>query len=337
MKRLLCFVLVLLSLGMSSCKKERKTDGNELVVGSPHPVEFIKPLVENFENNTGISVRIIQGGTGELLEHIGARGESVYCDVLWGGSYSNVLPVRDLFVEYRSLNEEFVQEEYKNREGALTRFSDIPSVFMVNRKLLGDCIVSGYEDVLKEELKGKIAFCDPGKSSSATEHLINMLYAMGGGDTPSGWDYVRQFCENLDGRLLSSSAQVYQGVSEGTYAVGLTFEEGGANYAAADDNIALVYMKEGVVCTPDGVYIIKNTPRLEESQKFVDYLTGRAVQVYMSEILNRRSVRTDVSSKGKMLPKQNMKIIPLDYSYVALEKERWVLEFNRIFAETAGQ
>ncbi len=44
--------------------------------------------------------------------------------------------------------------------------------------------------------------CDPSTSSSASEHLINMLYAMGDGDPEKGWDYVRKFCENLDGVLL---------------------------------------------------------------------------------------------------------------------------------------
>ena len=329
MKRVVWILLIVII--MSGCTKKSEGHNYELVVCSPHPVEFIKPLIENFENSTGISVRIIQGGTGEILERIAAGGDSPYCDVLWGGSYSNVLPALNLFVNYHSINEEFVQEEYKNIEGPLTRFSDIPSVLMLNRKLLGDCVVEGYADLLKPELKGKIAFSDPEKSSSATEHLINMLYAMGGGDTPSGWEYVRQFSENLHGRLLSSSAQVYEGVSEGKFAVGLTFEEGGANYAVSDDTIELVYMKEGVVFTPDGVYIVKNTKHLEDAQKFVDYVTGKSVQEYMSEILNRRSVRVDVSSKGKMLPKSSMKIIPLDYRYVAVEKKRWVEEFNTIF------
>lgn len=326
-----------MSVYMSGCTKKTEKHSNEIVVCSPHPVEFIRPLVENFENSTGISVRIIQGGTGELLQRIAAGGETPYCDVLWGGSYSNVLPALDLFVDYRSSNEEFVQDAYKNTEGPLTRFSDIPSVCMLNRKLLGDCVVGGYADLLTPELKGKIAFSDPEKSSSATEHLINMLYAMGGGDTPAGWAYVTRFCKNLDGKLLSSSSQVYEGVSEGKFAVGLTFEEGGANYAVSDDTIELVYMKEGVVCTPDGVYIIQNTAHLKDAQKFVDYLTGKSVQVYMSEILNRRSIRTDVSSKGKMLPKNKMKIISLDYNYVSVEKKRWVAEFNRIFNETVGK
>ena len=60
---------------------------------------------------------------------------------------------------------------------------------MINTDLIGDIKITGYEDLLQPELKGKIAFADPTKSSSSYEHLVNMLYAMGSddsnGDTPS--------------------------------------------------------------------------------------------------------------------------------------------------------
>lgn len=42
----------------------------------------------------------------------------------------------------------------------MTRFTDIPSVLMVNTNLLGGMKIQGYEDLLDERLKGKIAMCD---------------------------------------------------------------------------------------------------------------------------------------------------------------------------------
>ena len=90
-------------------------------------------------------------------------------------------------------NEDAFYDEYKNTEGNLTRFDTIPSVIMVNTDLIGDIKIEGYEDLLNPELKGKIAFADPAASSSSFEHLVNMLYAMGGGNPDNGWDYVKQF------------------------------------------------------------------------------------------------------------------------------------------------
>ncbi len=179
---------------------------------------------------------------------------------------STTSPKRELFEAYISCNEDMVRDEFKNREGNMSRFTDIPSVIMVNTNLIGDVKVEGYEDLLQPELKGRIAMCDPATSSSAYEHLINMLYAMGDGEPEQGWDYVEDFCRNLDGILLGGSGEVYQGVAQGKYAVGLTFEEAAAHYVADRGPVKLVYMKEGVISTPDSVCIVKGQPPYEGGQ-----------------------------------------------------------------------
>ena len=159
----------------------------DLVIYCPHPLEFIEPLVNEFESITDIKVEVIAAGTGELLKRVESEQANPLGDIFWGGSLSTMTPQMELFEDYQSANEEFVQEGMKNVEGPLTRFTDIPSVLMVNTDLIGDIEINGYEDLLNPALKGKIAMCDPSKSSSSYEHLINMLYAMGNGDPEAGW------------------------------------------------------------------------------------------------------------------------------------------------------
>ena len=112
------------------------TDTDSLVVYSPHPLDFINPLVSEFEAQTGISVQVRTGGTGELLKWA-EEGDEPVCDVFWGGSLYTAGAGKDLFEPYISKNEGFVREEFKNKEGNMTRFTDIPSVLMVNTNLLG--------------------------------------------------------------------------------------------------------------------------------------------------------------------------------------------------------
>ncbi|MCL2588652.1 MAG: extracellular solute-binding protein, partial [Oscillospiraceae bacterium] len=186
---------------------------NELIIYSPHPLNFINPLVDEFEAQTGIRVEIIAAGAGELLTRIQAEQENPQGDILWGGSLSTVRPQMDLFEVYRSANEDYVQPGLENVEGSLTRFTDIPSVLMVNTDLIGDIQVRGYADLLNPALRGRIAFADPVSSSSSFEHLVNMLFAMGNGDPEQGWDYVEALLENLDGVLLGGSSAVHRGVA----------------------------------------------------------------------------------------------------------------------------
>ncbi len=303
----------------------------DLVIYCPHPLEFINPLVSEFESQSEVKVEVIAAGTGELLKRVESEAANPLGDIFWGGSLSTVKPVMNLFENYTSKNEADIQDDFKNTEGPLTRFTDIPSVLMINTNLVGDIEINGYEDLLKPELKGKIAMSDPAKSSSSYEHLINMLYAMGNGDPEKGWDYVDKFIQNLDGKLLSGSSAVYKGVADGEYVVGLTFEEGGAKYVADGAPVELVYMEEGVISKADGVYIIKDAQNMENAQAFIDFITSKEAQTIIVEQLNRRSVRTDVAPPSYMKSKDDMNIIKDEESVVVENKNAWLEKFGDIF------
>ena len=338
-KKLLAMLSLLAAMLFTGCggeKEEAKTEtkgAGNLTVYCPHPLEFINPLINEFETQTGVSVEVIAAGTGELMKRVESEKDNPLADVLWGGTITTVDPIKDYFMPYTSPNEEAFYDAYKNVEGNMTRFTAVPSVIMINTNLIGDIKIEGYEDVLNPELKGKIAFSDPAKSSSSFEHLVNMLYAMGNGDPEKGWGYVEKLMENLNYTLLSGSSAVYKGVADGEYTVGLTFEEGAVKYVNSGGPVKVVYMEEGVIVKPDGVYIIKNCKNEENAKKFVDFITGKEAQSMISAQLNRRSIRKDVEP-GKGLKKlEEINVIEDDISVVKAKKAEWLDKFKDIYTK----
>ncbi len=331
------FVLTGALAGCGSNKQaaEKKANENKLVIYCPHPIAFINPLVKAFEKESGIKVEVIAAGSGELLKRVESEQAHPVADIFWGGSLNTMKPKANLFANYKSVNEEHIQKEFRNVEGPLTRFTDIPSVIMVNTNLIGNIPVTGYKSLLNPALKGKIAMADPSKSSSSYEHLINMLYAMGKGNPNDGWWYVKALCKNLNGKLLSGSSAVYKGVADGEYAVGLTFEEGGARYVADGAPVKIVYMTEGVISQPDGVYIIKNAPHMANAKKFIDFITSKQAQTLITQHLHRRSVRDDVPAPKGLIPKKDIHIIHENEQVVNQNKQAWLNKFKDIF--TASQ
>ena len=324
-------ILIVLSLCFG-CSSEKSESSNALVIYCPHPLDFINPLVDDFKTkNPGINVDVIAAGTGELLKRVESEKDNPLGDILWGGSLNTIRLKMDLFENYTSTNEVNIAEFYKNVEGPITRFTTIPSVLMVNTNLSKNIKIEGYEDLLNPALNGKIACADPSASSSSFEHLVNMLYAMGNGNPEKGWDYIRKFCANLDGKLLSGSSAVYKGVADGEYTVGLTFEEGGANYVVSGSPVKLVYMKEGVVFKADGIYIIKNAKNMENAKKFVDYATSYDAQKTINEKLNRRSVRDDLPPSEILLSVDKINVIKDDDATVEANKQNWLNKFKDIF------
>lgn len=306
---------------------------NVLVVYTPHPTNFIKPIIEEFEKTTGITVEVVNKSSGELLEHVVEPKELPKADIMWGGSIFTVSSYMDYFEAYTTENEAYVQMSFLNKEGNMTRFTDVPSIIMVNTDLIGDIEVNGYEDLLQPALKGKIAFANPAASSSSFEHLINMLYACGKGDPEQGWAYVEKLCSNLDGNLLSSSSAVYNGVANGEYVVGLTFEEAAANLRKEGKHVDIIYMEEGVISTPDGVYLIKEALHKENAQQFMDFLTGYDVQYMVSQNLERRSVRSDIPQPSDLPPKREMVMRYANHKEVLEKKEEWIARFEDIYKE----
>ena len=324
-------ILIVLSLCFG-CSSEKSESSNALVIYCPHPLDFINPLVDDFKaKNPGINVDVIAAGTGELLKRVESEKDNPLGDILWGGSLNTIRLKMDLFENYTSTNEVNIAEFYKNVEGPITRFTTIPSVLMVNTNLSKNIKIEGYEDLLNPALKGKIACADPLTSASSFEHLDNMLYAMGNGNPEKGWDYVKKLCANLDGKLLSGSSAVYKGVADGEYTVGLTFEEGGANYVVSGSPVKLVYMKEGVVFKADGIYIIKNAKNMENAKKFVDYATSYDAQKTINEKLNRRSVRDDLPPSEILLSVDKINVIKDDDATVEANKQNWLNKFKDIF------
>lgn len=289
----------------------------------------MEPIVNEFENQTGIKVELVTAGTGELLKRIEAESGNALGDVMWGGTVSSLEPKIDFFEEYRTPNEDEVYDEYKNITGKITGFSLVPNVIMVNTNLAEGITIEGYADLLNPALKGKIANADPAKSSSSFEHLINQLYAMGNGNPDNGWEYVEKFVKNLEGKLLNGSAAVHKGVADGEYTVGLIYEEGAANYVRDGAPVKIVYPSEGTIVKLDGVAIIKGAKNIENAKKFLDFLSTKEIQTLVSES-NRRSVRKDVELGSGLAKLESIKLIDSDQEWVNTQKSKLLDKYKDI-------
>lgn len=323
-------IIVVLMFVISGCDSNLVSELEEvLVVYSPHPLEFIDPIIDEFESETNIIVNVISAGTGELLNRIENEIDEPLGDILWGGSLSTLQSKKTLFQPYYSINEEAAL--FKNEQGYITRFTLVPSIIMVNKNLIGDIKVEGYEDLLQPELKGRIAFADPATSSSSYEQLLNQLWAFKEGNVWDSFSYVEQLIINLDGHLLDRSRDVYTGVADGEYFVGLTFEEPAAKYVQTGAPIEIVYPIEGTIVRPDGVAIINNAKHSDEAKAFIDFVTSYEIQRFIALELNRRSIRTDVEVNDGLKSLDDILLIEDDQQWSSKNKNKIIEEFKRLF------
>ena len=303
---------------------EGKSD--TLVVYSPNSEDLISTLVPLFEKETGIRVEVISAGTGELMRRIESEQNNPYADVIFGGTKSVHLENINLFQEYVSPNDSDLIPEYQNDTGKVTSYVLDGNVLLVNTNLIGDIEINGYKDLLKPELKGRIAHTDAASSSSAFNHVTNMLLAIGGGyESDEGWDYVAQFVANLDGRVSSGSGAVHRSVADGEFVVGLTWEDPAVGYVRSGAApVKVVHPEEGTTYSASATSIVNGAPNLENAQKFVDFLLSKEAQETIGANLNNRPLHVEVESADYMTPMSEIKLVFEDLEYVIENKQKIV-------------
>lgn len=249
--KVLCFLVIgsffiyIIGSRVQSWGEKTGENGASLVIYTQHPTEFVTPSVREYEARTGVEVEVVRGGSGELLERIRNEKEAPTADVLWGGSLYTVKPYAELFEDYHTENEPYVQAQFRNVEGNLTRFTDVPSVIMVNTDLLGDRTIEGYEDLLNPEFYGKIAFADPSRSSSSLEQLINMLYACREDGEEWGWNYsIIHYNRQDNAAIINTFSQVEETCVEEMSRLSELIEQKGIDAIRNTDTLSAAIYEE---------------------------------------------------------------------------------------------
>lgn len=312
---------------------EASQGGGNLVIYSPNSEGLMNATIPLFEEKYGVSVEVIQAGTGELVKRIQSEKNDPYGDVLFGGSWSLAYDNQDLWEPYVSANNDKVMDAYKNECGFITGNVLDGSCLIVNTDLIGDIEINGYEDLLNPELKGKIATADPANSSSAFAQLTNILLAMGGYEDDAAWKYVEDLFANIDGKISESSSAVYKGVADGEYVVGLSYEDPCAQLVKDGAPVKIVYPSEGSVYLPASATIIKGAANMENAKLFIDFILSEEVQNIWGSTLTNRPVMKDAETSEFMTPMSEIKIIEEDIPYVSSHKQEIVDKYTEIFTD----
>lgn len=271
---------------------------NKLVLYSASSTDQNELMVQLFnEQYPDIDVELVSAGSGELASRIGAEAENPMGDLMIGGSYSIYTGIADHLTEYETPNLKDCYPAFTSPNPKFTAIQINVNTMIVNNAMCDELgiKITGWNSLIDPKLKGSIAFADPTASSSALEQVVNMLTAMTTTDSPDGgWDFIESFVTNLDSKISSSSSNVYIGVVNGEYAVGLTNEEMVIQNMLNGADVSPVYAEEGITLRTSYSGIIKGCANEYNARLFIDFLTSPTWQKAAADNLYQRSVRTDV-------------------------------------------
>ena len=317
MKKVLACILVLTLL--CGCALAE----GSLVLYYSHASDWSDPIIQGFSEKYDVDVELVGLGTGELISRIIAESANPQADILWGGVVESYIPIEEYLASYESPQIPNLQEGTWDEDNFKWYPFDLEPMVMIYNTEMVEEAPTAWADLLREEFKGTIASADPVQSSSAFG-VIQSIIAAYGQEDGGGYEFLEKFVPQLDGKLTSGSSAVYKGVSDGEYAIGLTYEEAALKYIAAGATIDVVYPSEGTGILISPVAMVNGAPNEENAKLFIDYVLSEEAQSQLAAV-NRRSSRTDIALPDNFVP--TAEIPKADYS------TEWVVEHTEEFNE----
>ncbi len=228
-------------------------------------------LAQAFESYaSGITVNVVTGGTGTLLQRIAAERQigGVKADVIMLSDPSSMdfLAQQKILSTYKPANEPLLAPAFVGTDwaGAFS-INDV----IVYHKGMTLPVPQQWKDLTSSAYRGQVEFSNP-SSSDAALALVGYLLQK------SGLPYFSALQKNgaVD---LTSGTQVVNDVATGKVAVGISSDELARDLIATGAALKIVWPRDGAIPVPVPVSIVAGHESLL-SEKFINWLFSNAGQ-----------------------------------------------------------
>lgn len=295
----------------------------EVVVYTSVDDVFARPVAEQFEQATGIVVRLVPDteetkSTG-LVNRLIAERERPRADVFWSGDpvRAALLKGQGITASYRSPNAQGLPPQYSDPEGHWTGFSARARVLIYNRELVSDGEEpSSIMDLLDPRFQGQACIANP-LFGTTSMHAAALFEVLG---EERARRFFEQFIEN-GGRIVSSNGEVRRRVAAGDCALGLT-DTDDANVALQEGRpVGVVYPDQetmGTLIIPNAVVLIGGGPNPAAARRFIDYLLQPETEQALAESgAAQMPVRPGIEIPDHIRPLELITSMEVDYVKLA--------------------
>ena len=219
----------------------------EVIVYAALDAEFSRPILEQFERQTGIvalpKFDVESTKTVGLTQAIIAEANEPRCDVFWNNEILNTLRLqqRGLLEAYRPKNADDYPEMFRSADETWHGFAARARVLLVNTEAMSeDERPDSIKDLADEKWRGRCGLAKPLFGTTAT-HVACLFAELG----PEEASRLFRDMKANDVQIFSGNKQVAQAVSAGSIAFGLTDTDDAIIEVEAGKPVAIVYPDQG--------------------------------------------------------------------------------------------
>lgn len=278
MRRCLAAVLIA-AFALTACGTGGSAEG-PLVIYSGRSEELVAPLVERFQEESGIEVEVRYAGSGELAATLLAEGDQTEADVFFAQDPASLGAVTEMLSRLPDETLDTVIAEFHDSDGRWVGTSGRVRVLVHNTN--SDLpLPQTIDDVLDPAWAGQLGIAPTNASFLA---FVAAMILERGEEATSDW---LEGLADLEPIEFEGNAPIVEATDNGELAGGLVnhyyllrlraegLGQNAENYVIPGGDVGSLVM-------PAGVGILAGTDHSDAAQQFVDFLLGEESQAYFA-------------------------------------------------------
>lgn len=287
MKKIISSIIAASALFMIGCSEDQTndhalTDSGKLVVYSARAEHLIKPLFDEFTNQTGIKVQFQTGNANALVERLKAEGRNTPADMLITTDVGNLWYAADQDL-FQPMNSDVIKRNIpahlQDPEQLWTGLSVRARTLVYHKDRVTADQIAGYEDLADPKWQGRLCLRTSG--SVYNKSLVASLIEHHGEEKThqilSGW------VSNLAAKPQSKDSHVMDAILAGQCDIGLvnTYYFGRLQAEKPDTPLRLGWANQSTTGTHinvSGAGILKHAKNRENALKLIEWLSEKPAQ-----------------------------------------------------------
>ena len=299
------------------------------------PENWARPMLQEFEQATGIKVNFVRFSSGEALARVIAEKGNPQVDVLFGGPVETFAAgiKEGIFEPYKPPSFGSLPARFKQAEGYWVAIADDPLVFMTNVKFLKEANLkppASWEDLLNPAYKGMLQMADARTSGTAVTRIFSII-EVNGRNEDKAFDYMKKLRRNVQVYTKSGGGGTLP-VGLGQAGAGIFFIVDALDTKAKGYDVAISFPREGIGTSAEAIALLKGAKHPELGKKLIDWATSPAMQsLFAKHKINFVPASPEVKAEPSLAEVlKGAKIFPIDDAYAGANRkrvvDRWISE-----------
>ncbi|TVP83280.1 MAG: extracellular solute-binding protein [Alkalicoccus sp.] len=311
--------------GESNSEADHEETG-ELTIYTSGPGGMAEALVEGFEEETGVSVDMFQGTTGDVLGRLQAEEDNPIADIVVLASMPPAMDFKErgMTMPYESEYADSLRDGWYDEEFHYYGFSASALGISYNTELTED-VPSDWSDLSEDQYTGQIAIPDPYESGTARDFIAAYINQEG----EEGWELFEELAANglqmegannpaLQTVIGGSNQMVMAGVD---YMVYNNMEDG--------EPVDIVFPESGTMVTPRPAFIMESAENVDSAQQYIDYILSDEGQEIVADAY-LMPIREDIDVHEDRADIDEIEQLDFEWDYLEENGEEYLERFQGI-------